>query len=99
MKNLLTNWKTTSAGLVMIIGAVVHLVFCIKSGTDSEGVWTASLTAILGGLGLLFAGDASKSVSPDQANATFIRQDGVVPTVPPAPPLPPPNPNVIKPTP
>lgn len=46
----------------MIIGSVVHLVFSIQGHTASETVWTVSLTAIVAGLGLIFAGDASKSV-------------------------------------
>jgi len=60
MKNLFSNWQTTSAGLVMIIGGVIHLVFAVRSGNATEAVWTASLTAIVGGLGLIFAGDAAK---------------------------------------
>lgn len=62
IRNLLNNWKTTSAGLTMIIGSTVHLVFTVRAGTATETVWTVSLTAIVGGLGLMFAGDASKSV-------------------------------------
>ena len=62
IKNLLNNWKTTSAGLTMIIGSVVHLVFTVQGHVASETVWTVSLTAIVAGLGLIFAGDASKSV-------------------------------------
>ena len=60
----------------MIIGSVVHLVFTVKSGTANENTWTISLTAIIGGIGLLVAGDSTTSVSKDEANTTFIRQDG-----------------------
>lgn len=60
--NALDNWKTTSAGLIMIIGSVVHMVFAIRGDTATEGVWTASLTAIIGGIGLIFAGDSGASV-------------------------------------
>ena len=63
LKNLLTNWKTTSAGLTMIIGATVHLVFAIKSHAADENTWTTSLLAIAGGCGLIFAGDGSSSAS------------------------------------
>lgn len=45
----------------MIIGSVVHLVFAVKEHTANENTWTVSLTAILGGIGLIFAGDASNS--------------------------------------
>jgi hypothetical protein len=58
MRNLILNWRTTSAGLGMIIGSVVHLVFNVKAGTANENTWTIALTAIVGGIGLIAAGDA-----------------------------------------
>src|SRR5689334_5565942 len=61
MQHLFDNWKTSSAGLVMIIGAVVHLVFGIIDHKADETMWTTSLGAIVGGIGLIAAGDASKS--------------------------------------
>ncbi len=61
MQNLLKNWKTTSAGLALIIGNVVHLVFSVKSHTGDENTWTVGLIAIITGVGLIFAGDASAS--------------------------------------
>lgn len=67
IKNLLTNWKTTSVGLGMIIGSIIHLVFAVMGHTATEGVWTASVSAIIGGIGLLAAGDASKSQTKDDA--------------------------------
>jgi hypothetical protein len=62
IKNLIANWKTTSAGLTMIVGSAVHLVFSVKSGSANENTWTIALTAMIGGIGLLLAGDASVSV-------------------------------------
>ncbi len=59
IKKLLKNWQTTSAGITLIVGSVVHLIFTWRTAT--EGVWTASITAIVGGIGLMFAGDANKS--------------------------------------
>lgn len=61
IKNLLASWKTTSAGLIMIIGSAMHLIFTVKDGTANENTWTVSLSTIVGGLGLIFAGDASNS--------------------------------------
>lgn len=61
IKNLLNNWKTTSTGLVSIIGIVVHLVFTVRAHTADEGTWTASLVGIVLAAGLIFAGDASQS--------------------------------------
>ena len=58
IKNLLANWKTTSAGVLMIGGSIIHLVYAIIQKTDNENTWTITLGAILGGLGLMFAGDA-----------------------------------------
>lgn len=59
IKNLLTNWKTTSAGLAMIIGAIVHLVYALHAHTLAEADCTGSLLAIITGLGFLAAGDAN----------------------------------------
>jgi len=61
MKNLLTNWKTTFAGISMIITAVTHLVFMVNSGEADPAVWKNDLIAVAGGLGLIFAGDATQS--------------------------------------
>jgi hypothetical protein len=59
IKSLLTNWRTTSAGLIMIIGSVVHLVYAVLEETATESTWTVSLTAIVGGIGLMFARDTA----------------------------------------
>lgn len=61
MKSLLTNWKTTSAGLLIIVQAIVHMSYEIKSSTTSENSWMIAATSILGGIGLMFAGDSSNS--------------------------------------
>jgi hypothetical protein len=59
IKSLLANFKTTAAGLLMVIGSVIHLVFTYK--TADEQTWTVAVTAMVAGLGLMFAGDASTS--------------------------------------
>ena len=61
IKNLFDNWKTTSAGLAAITGSVVHLVFAVIHKTADESTWTTSVLGIFTGIGLLAAGDASKS--------------------------------------
>ena len=43
----------------MIGGSVIHLIYAIKSKTANENTWTITLGAVIGGLGLMFAGDAS----------------------------------------
>ncbi len=80
IRNLLNNWKTTSAGLIAIIAAAVTLIFAIKNGTANETVWTGSLTAVVSGLGLLFAGDATQSTkqmdqAKEQVKAAIDTQD------------------------
>lgn len=68
LKTALANWKTTSAGLAMIIGSVIHLIFTARSGQANENTWTAGVLSVVAGLGLIFAGDASASVPPPPAN-------------------------------
>jgi hypothetical protein len=51
------SWKTTSAGILAIIGGVTRLIFAIRSGDFSEEAIMTSATAILAGVGLLFAKD------------------------------------------
>lgn len=51
------NWKTTSAGITMIVGGITGLYFAIKTQTVNEGTITATLTAVLGGIGLIYAKD------------------------------------------
>lgn len=85
--NLLKNWKTTSAGLTLIIGSIVHLVFTFH--TADEATWTASLTAIGGGLGLMFAGDANVPSNATVQNSQAIdqiNQSGPSPLTPPIAP-------------
>jgi uncharacterized membrane protein HdeD (DUF308 family) len=72
IQSLLSNWKTTSAGLTMIIGGIIHLVYAIKSHALTEGDCTTTVLAIITGCGFIAAGDAN--VKP--------------PTAPPAPPAP-----------
>lgn len=61
IQNLLSNWKTTSTGLTMMIGAIVHLIFVSKSGKLEETTVMTAVGLFLGGLGLLVAGDGGKS--------------------------------------
>lgn len=72
IKNALTNWKTTSAGLGLIVTSVVHLVFTHK--TADESTWTNSIIAIIGGVGLIAAGDATAS-SAAHAESTAAIED------------------------
>lgn len=71
LQRILTNWKTTSAGLVAIVGATVHIVYAIKQGTITEETWMSQIAIALAGFGLLAAGDASQSAAATpESNAT-----------------------------
>lgn len=59
--NYLTNWKTTSAGLLSIIGGVTRMIFAIRSGSFSEEAVMTCVTTILTGVGLLCARDVNVS--------------------------------------
>ena len=74
MKNLLSNWKTTSAGLAMIISSVIHLAFAIKSKVADEAAWTTGLMGVVGGVGLLAAGDSSKSEQAHDESKAAIQE-------------------------
>jgi hypothetical protein len=53
------SWKTTSAGLLMIAGAIVGIVFAYINKTLTEGVVMSAITAIVGGVGLMTAKDSN----------------------------------------
>ena len=53
------SWKTTSAGLLMIVGGATRLMFAIKSGNFTEEAIMSSSTLIVGGIGLVFAKDSN----------------------------------------
>lgn len=59
MQAILANWKTTSAGITAIVGAIVGLIYAPHPLTPE--VITASVTAFLLGLGMIFARDGNKS--------------------------------------
>lgn len=56
MKNIFKNWKTTSAGILSIVGGITLYL-------HDNTRFTEGLTAVLAGIGLIFAGDASNSVT------------------------------------
>lgn len=54
MGNMIKNWKTTSTGIVMCVGAIVTYL------NDKTQV-AACLTAFLGGLGLILSKDGDQT--------------------------------------
>lgn len=68
IKNLLTNWQTSVSGITMIALAIIHLIFQMRSHTADESAWTVAVLAVLGGIGLIAAGDANKSATVVQVD-------------------------------
>jgi hypothetical protein len=54
--NALLNWKTTLAGVVLVLAAALHTFF----GVNIPGFTMDLGTAITAGIGLIVAGDAVK---------------------------------------
>lgn len=52
------NWKTTSAGITLIATGIISVIFALKAGALNEATITGVVTAILGGIGLLFGADS-----------------------------------------
>jgi hypothetical protein len=59
MKNVFKNWKTTSAGLLLILGSGYSLVHSVMTGTLTQETFTLQIGGILGGLGLIAGADAT----------------------------------------
>lgn len=58
MKSFLANWKTTAAGIAVILPALADILN-IAVGKVGSGSLTMDVTTIAGGLGLLFAKDGN----------------------------------------
>ena len=70
----LKNWKTNIAGLGAILTAVTDI---IHSLTNSQPInWNVDIPAIVGGIGLVFAKDASTHSTPAE-----VQQAGAVAAV------------------
>ena len=57
MDNLIANWKTTTAGVGILVTSVFGIVHNWKT-LDANG-WSAAVTGLLTGLGLLYASDSN----------------------------------------
>lgn len=64
IKHLFTNWKTTGVGVLLVVGSIVEIAYMMIEGKPVEKAEVKTvLAALLGGVGLLAAGDADKSQS------------------------------------
>ena len=52
------SWKTTSAGILAIVGSIVGGFYACKSATLNEASIMALATSFLTGIGLLFSKDS-----------------------------------------
>jgi hypothetical protein len=64
MNALLTNWKTSLAGAVPVLGALTDLATMASSGHWDGNHLLADMTALGAGIGLLFAKDATAQRPP-----------------------------------
>jgi hypothetical protein len=74
IRNLLANWKTTSAGMSSITTGIIRLYLDIKNNNVDEATLTSACGLIIVGIGLLSAGDASKSKKDVDAVDTKVDQ-------------------------
>jgi hypothetical protein len=61
------SWKTTSAGILAIAGGVTRMVLSVMHHAVTEEAVMTSLTAVMTGIGLIFARD--NDVTSEQAGA------------------------------
>ena len=65
VQSMLKNWKTTTMGVASILAGTPLIIAAIKARSTDPVAYTPGVTAIVTGLGLLFAGDGDKSASKD----------------------------------
>lgn len=58
-KEMNKSWRTTSAGIIAIVTGLVGLYFAFKAGPVDQATLIASITGIVGGIGLLLAKDSN----------------------------------------
>jgi hypothetical protein len=57
IQNCLRNWKTTSAGLALIVGSSIHGFYAVSHGSANENTYQTWAAAMLTGLGFLVSAD------------------------------------------
>ena len=58
-KNFLVNWKTTTAGIALILGAAADVAHQSSEGSFDGNRLQADVAAVIGGFGLIVAKDAN----------------------------------------
>lgn len=64
LAGMFRNWKTSSVGVGFAVTGIVHLIFALKSKTLTEQSVVTEIMSILGGIGLVAAGDAAATPPP-----------------------------------
>jgi hypothetical protein len=73
-----SSWKTSLAGVASILTGLLTLVHSGQNGTITTADMTTAFTAIIAGVGLIFARD--NNVSSEEAGAT-LQQKAVVQSI------------------
>lgn len=63
----MTNWKTTTAGVVTLVGSLVGLWTAWKNNALTAEIITATVTGVMAGIGLLLAKDKDVTGIGDEA--------------------------------
>jgi hypothetical protein len=71
---MLTNWKTTLAGVAAILTALGDIVHSLSTGTPVN--YNVDIPAIIGGIGLIAAKDSSTSSTQAQVDAATKKANG-----------------------
>lgn len=74
MNNLVKNWKTSSAGIVLILTGLIHIGYGLVHKSITEQDFTTTMVTIVTGLGLMVAGDASASAESHAQSQTQIAE-------------------------
>lgn len=69
LNKILINWKSSSAGILLILGAVISIVYSISdNGRIEQAEMMAQITALLGGIGLLLSRDVGVSTERENGH-------------------------------
>jgi hypothetical protein len=55
----MNDWKTTSAGILAILSAIISIVYAAVAGAVPAELLISAVTSILAGIGLIYAKDAT----------------------------------------
>lgn len=72
IKNLLVNWKTSAAGVGLIVTSVVALGAALATHTSTQILWSTSIMGIFAGLAALAAGDATASAKAHEETKQLV---------------------------